>query len=251
LIKADVPENVLDIYRRDGYFTNEKSTGTTFGVEMIERRVIYETIPLNQRTFDLFNMFGKTLNDPAFREKRVLEIGPSPNGGTIRYLTGLTVVDGLEISEYASDYLENIGFSMYCGNIDTLQIDKKYDIILAYEVVEHFGDPKASFSGIFNHLAAGGVFIFSTGNSKSLRAIFSGAKWDYFLPPQHLFYYSGRTITRYLEQAGFKKSSIKICKYSLWGKRQAIKLGFPGPVSRIFLGLIRNLTSGMTVYAKK
>jgi SAM-dependent methyltransferase len=242
--------NVEDIYREDGYFT-EKSTGTTFGVDRIEHRTVYEDIPLNERTFDIYNAFGETAKGAGLRGKKVLEIGPSPNGGAIRYLTALTDVDGLEISESATDHLKGIGFSMYCGSINDTQIDKKYDIILAYELVEHLKDPKASFANIFNHLAPGGVFIFSTGNAKSVRARASGVKWNYFLPPQHLFYYAGDTITRYLENAGFRKSGIKIHKYSLWSKRQAIRLGFPNVLSAAFLGLVSNLTSGMTVYATK
>ena len=88
LVQADVPENVENIYREDGYFSQE-STGTTFGVDQLEKRTIYDSIPLNERTFDIFNVFGETTKSHDFRRKRVLEIGPSPNGGTIRYLTGL------------------------------------------------------------------------------------------------------------------------------------------------------------------
>jgi len=250
LVQANVPENVELIYGDDGYFA-EKSTGTTFGVDRIERRTEYDNIPLNERTFDIFNAFGEAAKSRDFRSKKVLEIGPSPNGGTIRYLTALADVDGLEISEFATDYLKGLGFNMYCGSIKDVHIDKTYDIILAYEVVEHLRDPKASFINIFNHLAARGVFIFSTGNAKSLRAWLNGRRWSYFLPPQHLFYYAGDTITRYLEIAGFGKNGIKIHKYSLWSKRQAIKLGFPGPASKVLLRLVSNLTSGMTVYAIK
>jgi SAM-dependent methyltransferase len=249
-VQADVPENVEDIYRGDGYFA-EESTGTTFGVDWIDRRIVYDDIPLNERTFDIHNVFGGTAKSKDLRGKKVLEIGPSPNGGTIRYLTALAEVDGLEISESATNYLKGLGFSMYCGNINDTRIDKKYDIILAYEVVEHLRNPKASFTNIFNHLADGGVFIFSTGNAKSVRARLAGRKWSYFLPPQHLYYYADETITRYLEKAGFRKSGISVHKYSLWTKRQAIKLGFPNGLSNAFPKLVSNLTSGMTVYATK
>lgn len=250
MIQADVPENVEDIYREDLYFS-EKSTGTTFGVDKIEHRTVYDEIPLNERTFDIYSAFGEAAKGRDFRTKRVLEIGPSPNGGTIRYLTALADVDGLEISEYATNYLKKLGFSMYCGSINDVRIDKKYDIILAYEVVEHLRDPKASFANIFNHLADGGIFIFSTGNAESVRARVSGRKWVYFLPPQHLFYYAEETISRYLEKAGFRKNCIQVHKYSLWSKRQAIKMGFPGRYSWMFLRVVSNLTSGMTVYATK
>ncbi len=166
-------------------------------------------------------------------------------------MTSLADVDGLEISEYATNYLRDLGFSMYCGSVNDAHIGKKYDIILAYEVVEHLKDPKSSFSNIYSLLNPGGVFIFSTGNAKSVRARLQGKRWSYFLPPQHLFYFADNTAIRYLEGAGFKRDGIKVNKYSLWSKKQAIKLGFPRFASRLFLRLVSNLTSGMTVYALK
>lgn len=250
LVQAEVPGDVEDIYKEDGYFSQE-STGTTFGVDRLEKRTIYDSIPLNERTFDIFNVFGENTKGNDFRRKRVLEIGPSPNGGTIKYLTGLAEVDGLEISEYATDYLRDLGFSMYCGSINDAHINKTYDIILAYEVVEHLKNPKSSFFNIYKHLSPGGVFIFSTGNARSVRARLQGKRWSYFLPPQHLFYLAENTAIRYLEGAGFEKGGIRVNKYSLWSKRQAIKLGFPGFASRLFLRLVSNLTNGMTVYATK
>lgn len=250
LLQAGVPGDVENIYRQDSYFS-EESTGTTFGVDHLKKRIIYDSIPLNERTFDIFNVFGENANSNDFRRKSVLEIGPSPNGGTIRYLTSLSGVDGLEISEYATNYLRDLGFNMYCGSINDAQVEKTYDIILAYEVVEHLKDPKSSFSIIYNLLNAGGVFIFSTGNAKSVKARLLGKRWSYFLPPQHLLYFADNTAVRYLEGAGFQRAGIKVNKYSLWSKEQAIRLGFPGFASRLFLRLVSNLTSGMTVYALK
>lgn len=250
LPQAVVPENVEEIYKEAGYFAKE-STGTTFGLDALDHRTLYDEVPLNERTFDLFNLFGKSARGEGLQEKSILEIGPSPNGGAIRYLTALSNVEGLEISEYATDYLRNLGFSMHCGSINDIRFERTFDIILAYEVVEHLKDPVVSFSNIFNHLKDGGTFIFSTGNAKSMRAKLYGKRWSYFLPPQHLFYYDGDTIAKYLEGAGFAKCDIKVNKYSLWSKELAIKLGFPSVWSTIFLRLVSNLTSGMTVYATK
>lgn len=250
LFQADVSDNVEDIYNSPDYFAS-KTTGVTFGTTFLERREELKTIPLNERTFDLFNAFPGEIGGADFRKKEALEIGPSPGGGTMRYLTALAVVEGLEISEQAATHLRAIGFPMYCGRISEVAIDKRYDIVLAYEVVEHLRDPKAAFKEIYKLLKPGGKFIISTGNVKSLKARLLRRRWTFYLTPQHLYYFGDSTITKYLENAGFKKSGIEIYKYSLWSKRQAIKMGFPNLRSRLFLRLISNLTSGMTVYATK
>jgi SAM-dependent methyltransferase len=250
LVQADVADDIEAIYNQKDYF-GRTSTGVTFGTDFLKRREEMDEIPLNERTFDLFNAYGAEVGTRSFKDRSVLEIGPSPNGGTMKYLTGLSVVDGLEISRKAADHLTKLSFSMYCGNIGDVQIDRQYDIILAYEVVEHLRDPKQAFGAIYGLLKPGGKFMFSTGNVGSLKAQVYGRRWSYFLPPQHLYYFDGQTITRCLEAAGFNKSSIKVFKYSLWSKRQAVKMGFPSLRSRLFLRLISNLTSGMTVYATR
>ncbi|HOW86864.1 MAG TPA: class I SAM-dependent methyltransferase [Candidatus Aminicenantes bacterium] len=250
LVQADVPMDVEAFYNREDYFSRT-STGETFGTDFLECRTITDKIPLNERTFDLFNAFRAGVGEPGFRDKSVLEIGPGPNGGTMKYLTALSVVEGLEISKRAVDHLGGLGFTMYCGSIGEVRVDKQYDMILAYELVEHLRDPKKAFAAIYGLLKPGGMFMLSTGNVNSLRAHFFGKRWSYFLPPQHLFYFGGATITRHLETAGFKKKDIQVLKYSLWSKKQAIQLGFPNLRSSLFLRLVSNLTNGMTVYATK
>jgi SAM-dependent methyltransferase len=250
LIQADVADNVEDIYNSPDYFASQ-STGVTFGTTFLQRREELSTIPLNERTFDLFNAFPKEIHKDDFQNKSVLEIGPSPGGGTMRYLTALAVVEGLEISKKAADHLRDIGFTMYHGRIGEIKIDKMYDIIFAYEVVEHFRDPKKAIEAIYGLLKPGGKFIISTGNVKSLKARVLRRRWTFYLTPQHLYYFGDSTITKYLEHAGFKRDNIEIYKFSLWSKKKAIEMGFPNMKSRLFLRLISNLTSGMTVYAAK
>ena len=69
---------------------------------------------------------------------------------------------------------------MYCGSINDAHIDKTYDIILAYEVVEHLRDPKSSFSNIYKQLSPGGVFIFSTGKRKVRQGAAAGKEVELF-----------------------------------------------------------------------
>jgi hypothetical protein len=124
----------------------------TFGTDFLESREVMDEIPLNERTFDLFNAYRAEVGTHSYNDRSVLEIGPSPNGGKMKYLTGISVVNGLEISNQAADHLTGFGFSIYCGNIGDVQINRQYDMILAYEVVEHLWDPKKAFGAIYRLL---------------------------------------------------------------------------------------------------
>jgi hypothetical protein len=53
-------------------------------------------------------------------------------------------------------------------------------------------------------LAPGGVFIYSTGNARSMYARLLGKRWPYLHPEGHLFYYDRRTLTRYFRLAGLE-----------------------------------------------
>lgn len=93
----------------------------------------------------------------------VLEIGADAGGASIYMREKGHIVDATEVcNEYASimrtynitvyqDFFENIDFGQ-----------KKYDVIVALEVLEHFSDPVYCVDKIYNLLKPKGSFIFET-----------------------------------------------------------------------------------------
>jgi 2-polyprenyl-3-methyl-5-hydroxy-6-metoxy-1,4-benzoquinol methylase len=117
---------------------------------------------------------------------------------------GYTDVTGVELSEHGARIArQRTRARIMVGDLSRLDLSgERFDLINATEVVEHVRDPSAFFGKVAELLAPDGVFVYSTGNARGLYARVLGKHWPYLHPEGHLFYYSPRTMHRYLEQAG-------------------------------------------------
>jgi len=136
---------------------------------------------------------------------RVLDAGCG-TGSLLTYLvrSGMTSVMGVELSAYAADFAhQRSGAPVINGDLHHRSVDgHQFDVINATEVVEHLRDPMTFFARVRELLAPGGVFIYSTGNVRSLYSRALGRKWPYMLPDGHLFFYSPETLQRYFRKVG-------------------------------------------------
>jgi 2-polyprenyl-3-methyl-5-hydroxy-6-metoxy-1,4-benzoquinol methylase len=73
----------------------------------------------------------------------------------------------------------------------------KYDFVCATEVVEHFRDPKMSFSLMFNILANLGILAVMTGRIRDQESF---KRWHYIRDPTHVSFYSEKTFAYLAEK---------------------------------------------------
>ena len=60
-----------------------------------------------------------------------------------------------------------------------------------------------------SNLKEGGILALSTGNVESLVAKISREKWHFYNLPEHLWLFSPQTITRLLEENGFRVIELR------------------------------------------
>jgi 2-polyprenyl-3-methyl-5-hydroxy-6-metoxy-1,4-benzoquinol methylase len=112
---------------------------------------------------------------------------------------------GLELSSYAAEFVRKMGIPVETKSIEEADFpENAFDVIVMREVIEHLPHPMESLRTIHKWLKPGGVLFMATGNYDCPERKLRGADWFYFMPEGHLYYFSNRTMTKYLRKAGFR-----------------------------------------------
>jgi SAM-dependent methyltransferase len=82
-----------------------------------------------------------------------------------------------------------------------------FDAVTLWDVLEHLPDPHAAVAEVARVLRSGGRLALTTGDVGSLVARVSGARWHLYSIPEHLFFYSRRSLRLLLEAHGFRVES--------------------------------------------
>lgn len=85
---------------------------------------------------------------------------------------------------------------------------ENFDVITMWDLIEHVPDPKLTLAKAYQALKPGGYIVLSTGDVESLAARITGRFWHLMIPPLHIYFFSKRTIRRYLESSGFKEIEV-------------------------------------------
>lgn len=126
-------------------------------------------------------------------------------------------VEGLDVSAYAAEYThERFGHKTYHGSLDELGLEAEaYDLITMFDVIEHVPDPTKYVAETAKLLRSGGIFELATPDIGSLPARLTGKRWiGYKLSEEHVYYFSVKTLTHMLNEAGFDVIHVRhIGKY--------------------------------------
>ncbi len=89
--------------------------------------------------------------------------------------------------------------------------DRRFDTVVAGEIVEHMEDPLSFLRGIRTVLSPNGRLILSTPNPLSWPVIFF--EWArsrrFFYTPYHIYYFTPRWMERLLHRAGFEMEKVE------------------------------------------
>jgi len=199
---------------------------------------------------------------------RLLDIGCSWGGYLIRMRELGWEVHGVELNDQAARYArETLGLkNVHTGFFDTLDYPLGFfDVIHMGMVLEHLFNPKEALRSINSLLKDGGQLILSVPDISGVEARLFRDKCYTLHVPQHLSHFTPRTLTRFLEDTGFrverithqksKKDFLKSAEYMPESFFASQLLSFPakklllGPTVALLAALGK--TSRMSVYATK
>jgi SAM-dependent methyltransferase len=90
-----------------------------------------------------------------------------------------------------------------------------FDVVTAFEVFEHVKDPLSEAAVLARVLRPGGLLYCTTPNFNSVSRRALGPGWSVIEYPEHLWYFTPRTLRRWLERSGFVTQSIESSGISL------------------------------------
>ncbi len=84
-----------------------------------------------------------------------------------------------------------------------------FDVVTAFDIVEHLLDPIRFLGQLRNLLRPGGLLAVTTPDSRHVLRFLMGARWPMLQPLQHTFLFSRRSMRLALERAGFTGASLQ------------------------------------------
>jgi SAM-dependent methyltransferase len=118
---------------------------------------------------------------------------------------------GWEVSAPAVAWCRKRGLDVRLGPADENAFEEfaaedkgSFDVVVMLDALEHLRHPERTLAAIGLILREGGILMISTGDWDSLPARAMGARWRLMTPPQHLFFFSQRTLRMLLERQGFR-----------------------------------------------
>ena len=208
--------------------------------EMIEKEVGGDSSPVHMEGInmmaDVFFKTGDLANNYAKKRKKIyeqilgkkciniLEIGCGPGVFYKSWETLKVNWTGIDINPYWKKFGEDNNIPIF--NTSTESISKKFDVIMAHQVIEHVEDPLSFMKNIKLMLNPGGLIHLELPNQDSftskLRRISSTISYDYgfIQPPMHLRAYRQKTIKYLFNNLDLEPKMVFTCSNNdrIWGQ---------------------------------
>jgi SAM-dependent methyltransferase len=112
---------------------------------------------------------------------------------------------GVDCGEWTKDAAKARGLNnLHVGDLANLGFpDHHFDVVYAAQVFEHLTDPKADLRQLYRILRPGGLLYIDVPNYRTLPILFGRDDFVLNAPPQHVNYFTPRTLRLLLESHNF------------------------------------------------
>lgn len=118
---------------------------------------------------------------------------------------------GVELSPFAAAKAQTrFGARVLCGTLDQAPADwRGFGLATAFHVMEHVPDPRAVLKDLASRLEPGALLAFEVPDFGSRTARRERAGWKYFLPGEHLNYFTQAGLKALLASEGFEVLALE------------------------------------------
>ncbi len=148
---------------------------------------------------------------PWIGRGRLLDVGCGPGTNLAMFQQQGWNVHGVDTSDVAvARARERFGDRVRLGHLDQAGYpDGAFDVVVFSHSLEHMFDPLAVLKEAWRILDKSGYVVITVPNAGSLEARLFGRWWFPWELPRHLFHFEKATLSRMLEQAGFRIQRIR------------------------------------------
>lgn len=150
--------------------------------------------------------FRRTLDALPVRRGALIEIGCA-YGFFLDEARERFEVTGVEVSDAARAACVERGH-VVTADIASALPRGPFDAAVMLDVIEHLPDPGRVLAELSGALAPGAPLVITTGDFGSALARAMGRRWRLMTPPQHLWFFSPRTLGSLLERHGFRVAEV-------------------------------------------
>lgn len=194
-------EDLQKLYERNYFFGEEYSD------YLRDKEVLQKNFRLRLRELQRFL-------DPQ-RHQRLLEIGCAYGFFLDVARPAFQQVEGIDVTpdgvRHASEQLQ-----LKAIKDDFLRHDygeQKFDVICMWDTIEHLRSPERFIERAAGLMDPGGLFAITTGDIESRNARRRKQNWRLIHPPTHVHYFTGHSLPRLLENAGFEVVYHRYCGF--------------------------------------
>lgn len=118
---------------------------------------------------------------------------------------------GTEFSPEGAEIARATGAEVFVGGIEQISAERKFDTVVAVQVIEHVYQPLAFVKQLIDHTQPRGHIMIATPDIGGVLRKAMGRYWPSFKVPEHVGYFDFRTLSRLMEKAGL--SDVRQLRY--------------------------------------
>lgn len=147
--------------------------------------------------------------EPFRKTNRIIDVGCGDGHFLAVAKTKGWEVFGTEYTAEAVAVCEKKGIKMHTGALNRANYESEsFDVITSFEVIEHINNPHEEIANFNAILRKKGLVYVTTPNFNSVSRNLLKEKWTIVEYPEHLSYYTPKTIRQVFENEGFGKLKI-------------------------------------------
>ena len=165
---------------------------------------------------------------------------------------------GVEVSKPAVEYCRSQGLDVHLGELsEAVAARGPFDAAVMLDCFEHLPDPGHVLATLAPMMKPGGVVLITTCEFGSLYARVAGRRWRLMTPPQHLWFFTRRSLEALLAHHGFETVTSRrpwkivpsgLAAYQV-GNRLGLRLRFLERLN--WFGLPGNLGDTIQIVARR